>query len=132
MDVAGWALLAALAIAFIAMFAPRLLRGMRMPSFPRLGGVGAGALRAVLIEVGPRRCLAAADLLERLSGEDTARIAAAWGELEGPLLEALPDCPPDAKERLAVALANCASACRHRASAQGMMSLRNSLLSLGA
>ncbi len=132
MDVAGWALLAALAIAFIAMFAPRLLRGMRLPSLPRLGGVGAGALRATLAEVGPRRCLASAALLERLSLEDSARITEAWGQLEGPLLEALPDCPPDAKERLAEALATCAGACRHRATAQGMMSLRNSLLSPSA
>jgi hypothetical protein len=133
MDVVGWALLAALCMALLTMFAPRWLAWLGWPRWLR--GRAPVRLRArhvaletVLAEVGSRRCLAATAALEGLAEQDSETIAETWTRLEGPLLEALPDCPPEDKPRLAEALAECAERCSRRASARSMMLLRNSLL----
>jgi hypothetical protein len=124
MDPVAWALLAALALALGVMWwrargprAPRVRRGRAVPLGPVLGSAG------------PARCAAAANVLDALAvAADSEQIAEAWEQLEGPLLDALPDCPPQLKPRLADALAACANACANRVAAQGMMTVRNSLV----
>jgi hypothetical protein len=126
MDVALWAILIALAMAMWVMFSPRLRLGLRRS---RNAQVRRSDLTLVNAAVGPRRIAAATAVLEGLARRcDSEAIAGTWHELEGPLLEALPDCPPEAKVDLAAALASCAEACANRESAQGMMLIRNSLL----
>src|SRR3954466_15254504 len=124
MDPVTWALLAALAIALGAMWwrsrsprAPRVRRGRPVPLGPVLGSAG------------PARCAAAANVLDALAAVgDSEQIVDAWERLEGPLLESLPDCPPQLKPRLADALAACANACANRATSQALMTVRNSLI----
>jgi hypothetical protein len=78
---------------------------------------------------GAARCLAVTHLLSDLGRRgDSTRIANAWNDLEMPLLEALPDCPPDAKTALIDALDACAKACRVVACRHSIMTIRNSLL----
>ncbi len=82
----------------------------------------------VLSTHGAFRCMAVEQALVALADRgDSAAIVVAWSRLEGPLLEALTDCPPDLKPRLADALARCSVACANRAVAQSLMVLRNSL-----
>jgi hypothetical protein len=126
MDVVAWAILIAIVIALWAMFGTRLrfgwTRGRNRTARPV-------DLSQVMAAVGPRRVAAATTVLEALAQDGHSdAIAATWHALEGPLLEALPDCPPEAKTDLAAALAACAEACANRESAQGMMLIRNSLL----
>jgi hypothetical protein len=124
MDPVSWALLAALALALGAMWwrarglrTPRVRKGRPVPLGPVLGSAG------------PARCAAAANVLDALAAVgDSEQIVDAWERLEGPLLEALPDCPPPLKTRLADALAACANACANRVTAQGLMTVRNSLV----
>lgn len=125
MDVAGWVLLAALAIALATMALPR----WRARASEAVRWRPSVSLQPVLTQLGPRRCLAAVSVLEALAARaDSAAIVRAWSVLEGPLLEALPDCPPDVKPSLAQALAECARGCSHRATAQALMAMRNGLI----
>ncbi len=132
MDVISWAILVALAIALVAMFAPRALGWASWPRWPRASRMRLQPrqvdLSQVFDVVGPRRCARAAEVLELLAEEDSPTIAATWTRLEGPLLEAMPDCPPELKVRLGELLTACAERCSARSSARGMMALRNALL----
>jgi hypothetical protein len=128
MDPISWALLLAIVIALLAMLLPRWRWRWGSRSAGRGWFTARPNLSAVLSHVGPQRCIAAVDCLRRLSdSSDSEAIRLAWQQLEGPLLEALPDCPPALKPRLAEALAECANQCANRETAQGMMVLRNSL-----
>ena len=75
---------------------------------------------------GAARCLLAIEVVRRLTG-DPAGIPAAWERIELPLVQDLPDCPPDAKAPLLRALEDCAAACRHRETARRIMLVRDSL-----
>ena len=75
---------------------------------------------------GAARCLLAIDVVRRLAG-DPAGIPAAWDRIELPLVQDLPDCPPDAKAPLLRALEDCSAACRHRETARRIMVVRDSL-----
>jgi len=98
-----------------------LIRGRSTPIHP-------DALRAVLDANGARRCLAALRLFQELARRaDEASIAHAWEALELPLLQALPDCPPDAKAELVLALDACALACGNRELDKRIMTLRRGL-----
>jgi hypothetical protein len=121
-DPISWVLLGALALA-LAVMAWRVF-GWSLQRSPRSRPVPLGP---VLGSHGAMRCAAAVNVLHALSAADSPIIAAAWDQLEGPLLEALPDCPPSVKPALAEALAECAQACANRAAAQGMMEMRNGL-----
>jgi hypothetical protein len=86
------------------------------------------AIREVLAHNGAGRCLAAIPLLRTLAaGGDQQAIAAAWEALELPLVQALPDCPPDAKPELVVVLDACAQACSNRELTKRIMTLRRSI-----
>jgi len=96
----------------------------------RRGGIAIhrDALREVLAHNGAGRCLAAIPLLRTLAADgDQRAIAAAWEELELPLVQALPDCPPDAKPELVVVLDACAQACSNRELTKRIMTLRRSI-----
>ncbi len=86
------------------------------------------AIREVVAHNGAGRCLAAIPLLRTLAaGGDQRTIAAAWEALELPLVQALPDCPPDAKPELVVVLDACAQACSNRELTKRIMTLRRSI-----
>lgn len=86
------------------------------------------AIREVLAHNGAGRCLAAIPLFRTLAaGGDQRAIAAAWEALELPLVQALPDCPPDAKPELVVVLDACAQACSNRELTKRVMTLRRSI-----
>jgi len=86
------------------------------------------AIRAVAAHNGAGRCLAAIPLFRTLAARhDQHAIAAAWEELELPLVQALPDCPPDAKPELVVVLDACAQACSNRELTKRIMTLRRSI-----
>ena len=76
---------------------------------------------------GAARCLVAIGTLRWLTGGDPAGIPDAWERIELPLVQDLPDCPPDAKAPLLRALEDCAAACRHRETARRIMLVRDSL-----
>jgi hypothetical protein len=85
-------------------------------------------LRRVLHANGAGRCVAALRLFQDLAARrDEASIAIAWEALELPLLQALPDCPPDAKAALVLALDACAMACGNRDLDKRIMTLRDGL-----
>lgn len=86
-------------------------------------------VRKALNTHGAARCVAATHALEELGrAGDSDRIAAAWALLEMPLLEAIPDCPPDYKVPLINALDSCARVCRVVDTARAIVTMRNSLL----
>ena len=119
-----WLLLGAVALALFVM-----ARGRLSWPRPRRAVVSHRDLSAVVEAIGPRRCqVATAALGDLARSANSATISACWEELEGPLLAALPDCPPEHKPALAEALTECAQACANRHTAQSMMELRNSLL----
>lgn len=92
-------------------------------------GVSAGDRERVLAAHGAARCIEAARLLRRLAERgDSGAIAATWEAIELPLLQALPDCPPDSKVELIQALDACARACRIVETARAIMTMRNSLI----
>jgi hypothetical protein len=87
------------------------------------------AVQRVLGAVGPARCLAAIRVLGELKNEaDQRATAAVWDAIELPLLQALPDCPPDAKPMLMNALDALAKATANRELAKRVMTLRNGLM----
>jgi hypothetical protein len=96
----------------------------------RRAGVDGGHLaRSVCAAHGATRCVRAMELLEELARTgDAQAVAAAWTVLELPLVEALPDCPPQAKLRLITACEAAAGIATHRETAKGLMAVRNSLL----
>jgi hypothetical protein len=89
-----------------------------------------GAIERVLAANGAARCVEAARTLRALAaGSDQGAIAGIWEGIELPLLQALPDCPPDYKVELINALDACAKACTARDLAKRIMTMRNSLIS---
>jgi hypothetical protein len=90
---------------------------------------GRAAVQQVLGAVGPARCLAAIRVLNDLKDEANQRATTAvWDAIELPLLQALPDCPPDAKPVLMNALDALAKATANRELAKRVMTLRNGLM----
>ena len=89
-------------------------------------GASARGTQMVLSARGAMRCQAAADLLAQLHRQDD--IAACWEQIEIPLLEALPDCPPPFKAELIAVLDACASRCTKRELAKRIVTMRNALL----
>ena len=95
----------------------------------RGGSAAAGPVRRVLSAVGPARCLAAVQAVNQLAREaDQAVTLQAWNAIELPLLQALPDCPPNAKPALMNALDALAKVTSNRELAKRMMTLRNGLV----
>ena len=89
-------------------------------------GASSRGTQLILSTHGAARCQAAADLLGQLHRQDD--IAACWDQIEIPLLEALPDCPPPLKPTLAETLDACASRCTKRELAKRIVTMRNALL----
>ncbi len=112
--------LAALSIIFVAVaVAVALRRGRRRHR---------DAIAAVVAHSGAARCQAAIPLFRALAARgDQQAIAAAWEVLELPLLQALPDCPPDDKPDLVVALDACAQRCSNRDLSKRIMTLRRGI-----
>lgn len=87
------------------------------------------SVEQVLQAQGAARCVAGARLFQDLARRgDQDAIERAWEAVELPLLQALPDCPPDYKLELVNALDACARACTRRDLAKRIMSMRNSML----
>jgi hypothetical protein len=87
------------------------------------------AIERILVANGAARCVEAARTLRTLAtSNDQAAIAGIWDGIELPLLQALPDCPPDYKIELINALDACAKACSNREVTKRIMTLRNSLI----
>ena len=92
-------------------------------------GASRGDLERLLTTHGAARCVESARLLRRLTERsDSAAIAQAWEAIELPLLQAVPDCPPDYKVELINALDGCARACRVVEVSRRIMTMRNALL----
>lgn len=88
-----------------------------------------GAVQKVLSAVGPARCLAAVRVINDLKNDANQQATAAvWDAIELPLLQALPDCPPNAKPLLMNALDALAKATANRELAKRVMTLRNGLM----
>ena len=88
-----------------------------------------GLMRRALEANGAGRCIAALAVLRQLrdlSAPET--VAGAWDVLELPLLDALPDCPPDYKTPMREALEDVAKRCAKRDIAQRMMVMRDALM----
>ncbi len=81
----------------------------------------------VLLANGAARCVAAARLLRALTGR-SGELPTAWDQIELPLLQALPDCPPDYKIELINALDSAAKSTGHRETSRRILTLRNSML----
>lgn len=87
------------------------------------------AIRRLRSTTGAARCMQAARaLLDAGASGSTERIVRLFDGIEVPLLEALPDCPPDYKAELIAGLDACAKACRDTAAARRIVTLRNSLM----
>jgi len=83
----------------------------------------------VLAVHGPTRCRAAAVLLARLSVRGSPEsIRTAFDAIELPVLQALPDCPPQTKQVLCDALDACASRVANRELAKRLVAMRNGLV----
>ena len=94
-----------------------------------LGPASHQLVEDVLRSIGPARCLAAIRLFQQLADRgDSAAIVAVVDTVELPLVEAIPDCPPDLKLALANAIDAAARTCRERDAAKRLMVLRNSLI----
>lgn len=92
-------------------------------------GAGATAVEDVLAAQGTARCIAASRLFRGLAARrDERAIARVWEAVELPVVQALPDCPPDYKIELINALDALANACATRELAKRIMAMRNSLL----
>jgi hypothetical protein len=88
-----------------------------------------GLLRRALDSHGAGRCVAAIAVLRHLRDLGAAEtVAGAWDALELPLLDALPDCPPEYKAPLREALEDVAHRCAKRDVARRVMVMRDSLL----
>ena len=92
-------------------------------------GLARGDLDHLLSAHGAARCIEAARVLRRLAERgDSAAIVIAWEAIELPLLQAIPDCPPDFKVELINALDECARACRTVETSRRLMTMRNSMI----
>ncbi len=88
-----------------------------------------GLMRRALEANGAGRCIASLAVLRQLrdlSAPET--VAGAWDVLELPLLDALPDCPPDYKTPLREALEDVAKRCAKRDIARRVMVMRDALV----
>lgn len=80
--------------------------------------------------LGPGRCEGAIELLDGLARRgDPELVIAMWQQLEIPLLEALPDCPPHRKSELMRALERCHTLVRRRDLQRRLIDMRNALAS---
>jgi len=78
---------------------------------------------------GPRRCELSVGFLrhlQRVSPE--MEIHRIWEQVELPLVEALPDCPPELKPLIIKRLDTLHKQCRHREYQRRIMTVRNSLV----
>jgi hypothetical protein len=116
-----WIVVGAVALGAAVWFA---IEPFRRASAPRR--VRASAERVVAAH-GPRRCQHALDLLRELA-HAPQELPEAWNRIELPLVEALPDCPPDTKPELIRALDAAARGCAHRDTAKRLTTVRNSLV----
>jgi hypothetical protein len=82
---------------------------------------------AILQLRGSARCLAIIRMLSKARTQSTPAILALWHQIEMPLLEVLPDCPPAAKNDLRQALEDCSAACADRDAARSIMTMRDAL-----
>lgn len=115
-----------LAILLIGGGAGLLVWWLRQRLRPAPGGA---AVAEVLAAQGTARCIAASRLFRRLAERrDERAIASAWDAVELPVVQALPDCPPDYKLELINTLDALANACATRDLAKRIMTMRNSLL----
>lgn len=95
----------------------------------RKHGNSRNAVQKVLGAVGPARCLAAVPVVTALAKDANQRATlAVWDAIELPLVQALPDCPPNAKPVLMNALDALANATTNRELAKRVMTLRNGLM----
>lgn len=113
-----------LAVAVVAVVALLLWRGGGRPARGRIREERARMLETA----GAARCLAAIELLDDLARRrDAALLAETWDRIELPLLEALPDCPPDRKAELMRALERCHASTRQRDVQRRLMTMRNAV-----
>ena len=100
----------------------------------RLARTAAGAAFAsecedFLTATGPKRCELSIGLLRHLQRvKPEQEIHRIWDEIELPLVEAIPDCPPELKPVLIKRLDALYKICRNRSYQQRIMTLRNSLV----
>jgi hypothetical protein len=95
--------------------------------FAPVGGIK--AVERVIAAHGASRCIEAARLLRDLAARgDSAGIARDFDAIELPLVQAIPDCPPDYKAELIAALDACARSCRIVEVTKRIMTMRNSML----
>ncbi len=96
---------------------------------PSCGRQQTAALASVLRTHGAQRWQAALALLRLLAmGASETRINSIWQELEAALYQALPDCPPQLVNDLAIALDDLHGCCRNRSLQKRIMDLRNAVL----
>ena len=108
---------------FLVMTAVEVLWILRRRRNPRT------ATARILNAQGAARCVAAARFLRGWAARpDQAALVLAWDAIELPLLQALPDCPPDFKIELVDALDEAVKACTNREVAKRINTLRNSLI----
>jgi hypothetical protein len=95
----------------------------------RRAGASDDRIARVLSANGAARCIEAVRLLDELVQRGAgAGLVTAWERIEMPLLQALPDCPPDYKVELINALDAAARLCPRRETSASMLTMRNSLL----
>ena len=95
--------------------------------FSPVGGVA--AVEKVITANGAARCVEATRLMRALAARgDSAAIVRDFNAIEMPLLQAIPDCPPDYKVELIAALDGCSRACRVVEASKRIMTMRNSML----
>lgn len=85
-------------------------------------------IERILMTRGSNRCVEAGRLLRSLADDAREELDDAWAKIELPLLEALPDCPPDYRVDLINALDAAAKAARRRETAKAISTMRNSML----
>lgn len=86
----------------------------------------APAVERFMAARGAARCAEAVRVVRQLC-ETPNNIPALWERIELPLVQDLPDCPPDTKRALITALEDCSTVCRHRDTARRLMIVRDSL-----
>jgi len=112
-------LLSALVAAFFLVMWARRFGGNPQPSIDR-----------VLSANGAVRCIEASRVLDALAKRGDQRgLTTVWEAIELPLLNALPDCPPDYKVQLINVLDVASKAASNRELSKRIMTMRNSLIS---
>lgn len=116
--------LLALAVLLAALF------GLARLARSAAGAAFAGECEEFLQATGPRRCELSVGLLRHLQRvKPENEIHRIWEEVELPLVQAIPDCPPELKPVLIKRLDALYKTCRNRSYQQRIMTLRNSLVS---